>query len=51
MTVTRLKRKDRKNLARQVNKGRVIKQLLYKPVIKNVDLDELKAKYSTATSA
>ncbi len=47
MTVTRLKRKDRKNLARQVNKGRVIKQLLFKPVIKNVDMEALKAKYST----
>jgi hypothetical protein len=51
MTVTRLKRKDRKNLARAVNKTRVIKQLLYRPVIKNVDEEALKAKYGTVTAA
>ncbi len=51
MTVTRLKRKDRKNLARAVNKTRVIKQLLYRPVIKNVDAEVLQAKYGTTTAA
>lgn len=51
MTVTRLKRKDRKNIARQVNKTRVIKQLLAKPTIKNVDIEELKAKYGTPAQA
>ena len=54
MAVTRLKRKDRKNKARQNNKTRIIKQLLSTPVIKNVDIEELKARFSTnapATSA
>ena len=51
MTVTRLKRKDRKNLARAVNKTRVIKQLLTRPVIKQVNLDELNAKYGSAAAA
>lgn len=51
MTVTRLKRKDRKNLARAVNKTRVIKQLLTRPVIKQVNLEELTAKYGSGASA
>lgn len=50
MTTTRLKRKDRKNLARQVNKTRVIKQLLARPVIKNVDVEALKAKYGSVAA-
>ncbi|WP_198001445.1 hypothetical protein [Nibribacter ruber] len=48
MAVTRLKRKDRKNKARQNNKQRVIKQLLMTPVIKNVDIEELKARFTNA---
>ena len=51
MTATRLKRKDRKNLARAGNKTRVIKQMLARPVIKQVNMEELQAKYGTATSA
>ena len=51
MTVTRLKRKDRKNLARAVNKTRVIKQLLSRPVIKQVNMEELQAKYGSATTS
>ncbi len=51
MTATRLKRKDRKNLARAVNKTRVIKQMLARPVIKQVNMEELQAKYGTATPA
>ncbi|WP_207431083.1 hypothetical protein [Sabulibacter ruber] len=51
MAVTRLKRKDRKNKARQNNKQRVIKQLLSTPVIKNVDIEELKARFATAPAA
>jgi hypothetical protein len=51
MTVTRLKRKDRKNLARAVNKTRVIKQLLARPVIKQVNMEVLNAKYGTSASA
>ena len=51
MTVTRLKRKDRRNLARAVNKTRIIKQLLTRPVIKQVNIEELKAKYGTGATA
>lgn len=46
MAVTRLKRKHRKNIARANNKQRVIKQLLSTPVIKNVDIEELKAQFA-----
>jgi hypothetical protein len=45
MSVTRLKRKHRKNIARANNEVRKIKNLLRTPVLKNVDLDELKAKF------
>lgn len=51
MSVTRLKRKHRKNIARQNNKQRVIKQLLLTPVLKNVDLEELKSRFTTAAAA
>lgn len=51
MAVTRLKRKDRKNKARQNNKQRIIKQLLSTPVIKNVDIEELKAQFTNAPAA
>ena len=47
MAVTRLKRKHRKNIARANNKQRVIKQLLATPVIKNVDVEELKAQFKS----
>lgn len=46
MTATRLKRKHRKNIARANNKQRVIKQLLATPVLKNVDIDELKSRFN-----
>ena len=49
MSVTRLKRKHRKNIARANNETRKIKNLLRTPVLKNVDLDELKAKFGEAT--
>ncbi|QCR24981.1 hypothetical protein C1N53_08810 [Pontibacter sp. SGAir0037] len=48
MGVTRLKRKDRKNKARANNKVARIKQLLKVPVIKNVDMDELRAQFGEA---
>ncbi|KAA5540127.1 hypothetical protein [Adhaeribacter rhizoryzae] len=51
MAVTRLKRKHRKNIARANNKQRVIKQLLATPVIKNVDVEELKAQFGKTTPA
>ncbi len=50
MAVTRLKRKDRKNKARANNRQRIIKQLLTTPVIKNVDVEALKAQFSNTTS-
>ncbi len=49
MSVTRLKRKHRKNIARANNEVRKIKNLLRTPVLKNVDLEELKSKFGQAT--
>ena len=46
MSVTRLKRKHRKNIARQNNKQRIIKQMLRTPVLRNVDIEELKASFN-----
>ncbi|MGI4885602.1 MAG: hypothetical protein ACRYFR_11645 [Janthinobacterium lividum] len=51
MSVTRLKRKHRKNIARANNKQHIIKNLLRTPVLKNVDLDELKARFTTPEGA
>ena len=45
MTITRLKRKHRKNIARANNKQHIIKELLRTPVLKNVDLEELKSRF------
>jgi len=45
MGVTRLKRKDRKNKSRAKNRLEVIKQLLTKPVVKNVDVEAIKASF------
>jgi len=50
MSVTRLKRKHRKNIARANNKQNIIKNLLRTPVLKNVDLDELKARFTTSAA-
>ena len=50
MGVTRLKRKDRKNKARANNKVARIKQLLRVPVIKNVDVEELKAQFGKTSA-
>ncbi|GAB3864187.1 hypothetical protein GCM10028824_01390 [Hymenobacter segetis] len=51
MTVTRLKRKHRKNIARANNKQHIIKELLRTPVLKNVDLEELKSRFTTDAAA
>ena len=48
MSVTRLKRKHRKNIARANNKQHIIKNLLRTPVLKNVDIEELKAQFPSA---
>jgi hypothetical protein len=47
MAVTRLKRKDRRNYARQKNKLAVIKQLTFKPSLKKVTAEELKAEFES----
>ncbi|AGA78649.1 hypothetical protein [Echinicola vietnamensis] len=46
MAVTTLKRKARRNRQRQVTRVIKIKQLNAKPVIKNVDVEELKKEFS-----
>ena len=51
MSVTRLKRKHRKNIARANNKQHIIKELLRTPVLKNVDIEELKSRFTTAAPA
>ena len=51
MSVTRLKRKHRKNIARANNKKSIIKELLRTPVLKNVDLEELKSRFTTPGAA
>ena len=51
MSVTRLKRKHRKNIARANNETQKIKNLLRTPVLKNVDLDELKSRFGQAAPA
>ncbi len=51
MSVTRLKRKHRKNIARANNKQHIIKELLRTPVLKNVDIEELKARFTTTGAA
>ncbi|MBO0359650.1 hypothetical protein J0X19_16945 [Hymenobacter sp. BT186] len=51
MSATRLKRKHRKNIARANNKQTIIKQLLLTPVLKNVDIEELKARFPKAGEA
>jgi hypothetical protein len=50
MSVTRLKRKHRKNIARANNKQHIIKNMLRTPVLKNVDLEELKANFPAAAA-
>ena len=51
MSVTRLKRKHRKNIARANNKKSIIKDLLRTPVLKNVDIEELKSRFTTNGAA
>ncbi|GAB3755260.1 hypothetical protein [Spirosoma pomorum] len=51
MGVTELKRKGRKNRAVANNKTNAIKQLLRKPIIKNVDVDAIKASFAEKKAA
>ena len=46
MAVTRLERKGRVNKARAKNRKAVIKQICATPVIKKVDIEELKASFA-----
>lgn len=45
MAVTRLKRKERRNRSVANNKVAAIKRLNYKPSVKKVDIEELKAQF------
>lgn len=47
MGVTRLKRKGRRNKQRAAERQNTIKQLTAKPVLKNIDKEELKASFKT----
>lgn len=51
MAITELKRKGRKNRAVANNKTNAIKQLLRKPVIKNVDVEAIKASFAEKKAA
>lgn len=46
MGVSRLKRKERANRAVQNNRQEVLKQINIKPVIKNIDVAEIKAAWA-----
>lgn len=46
MSVTRLKRKDRRNKAVANNKVAAVKRLTLKPTIKKVTVEELKAQFA-----
>ncbi|MDH5366357.1 MAG: hypothetical protein OEW67_05175 [Cyclobacteriaceae bacterium] len=49
MAITRLKRKGRKNKQTAALRRSSIKQLTSKPVIKNVDVEEIKKGFKTST--
>ena len=51
MGVTRLKRKERRNRAVATNKQTVIKQLMKRPKIKNVDVEAIKAEFAKKVEA
>ncbi len=46
MAVTRLKRKELRNRAKANNRVKAIKQLTKKPIIKNVDIEAIKAEFA-----
>jgi hypothetical protein len=50
MGVTRLKRKGRRNVSKAKNKVISIQRLSAKPVIKNVDVEQIKAEFSKAAA-
>ena len=48
MAVTSLKRKDKRNYARKNNRNFELKRLTLRPVIKNVDVEAIKASFEAA---
>ena len=50
MAVTRLKRKEKKNVARAKARVKEIKRLNKKPVIKNVDIEAIKAEFASKST-
>lgn len=50
MAVTRLKRKEKKNVARAKARVKEIKRLGLRPVIKNVDIEAIKAEFAAKAS-
>ena len=51
MTVTRLKRKDRRNKAKANDRIARIKYLTTKPVVKNVDVEAIKLEFAANKAA
>jgi hypothetical protein len=51
MSVTRLKRKDRKNSNRANNRVAEIKRLTAQPVIKNIDIEAVKKSFEEKKAA
>ncbi|MHB9147024.1 MAG: hypothetical protein ACYC2U_00975 [Candidatus Amoebophilus sp.] len=49
MAVTRLERKVKRNRMNAIKRQNRIKQLLKKPVIKNVDIEAIKASFANNT--
>ena len=50
MAVTRLKRKERRNILKAKNKKKAIKRLKAVPVIKNIDTEAIKKGFSGKSS-
>ncbi len=50
MAVTRLKRKDRRNFAKANARIATIKRLTQTPVIKNIDIEEIKKSFENKES-
>lgn len=51
MAVTRLKRKERRNMAKANDRQAKIKQFTTKPVIKNVDIEAIKREFAEKKAA
>ena len=49
MAVTRLKRKGKRNIVKAKNKKKIIQRLKAIPVIKNVDIESVKAEFAKAS--